>query len=133
MKKLNLHAEYNKPFTYIIDEELSIGIYRTINKEHLKENDKTLLNNYNITYNTHYKIDDAVLVKAKLSNGSRIDFLITENVCFDNLAILSEHGFDGQFYDEFVEAFDMLETEQYDDDAWYGLDTYTDFTKPFSN
>ena len=54
--------------------------------------------------------------KAKLSDDSKIDFLITENICFDSLALLSEHGFNGQFYDECTEAFDTLETEQYEDD-----------------
>ena len=44
---------------------------------------------------------------------------LPKDVSFYSLDLISNEGFDGQFYDEFVEAFDMLETEQYEDYTWY--------------
>ncbi len=44
---------------------------------------------------------------------------MTEDVCFESLELISNQGFDGQFYDEFIQAFDMLETEQYEDEVFY--------------
>tara|TARA_R110000751_G_C13768092_1_gene479885 strand:+ start:360 stop:545 length:186 start_codon:yes stop_codon:yes gene_type:complete len=60
-----------------------------------------------------------VIINAKDKDGKRIDFIITEDVSFYSLDLISNQGFDGQFYDEFVEAFDMLETEQCEDYTWY--------------
>jgi hypothetical protein len=119
MKRLNLSTQYGKPFTYIVDEELLIGIYKTIKTEYLNDNDKKLLTKHNVSYNKLFRINNGVLLKAKLINGSRIAFLITEDICFDGLTLISEKGFEGRFYNEFVEAFEMLDTQQYEDEAWF--------------
>ncbi|MEM5565711.1 hypothetical protein WNY78_11380 [Psychroserpens sp. AS72] len=119
MKILNKYTQHGKVFTYIVDEELSIGIYKTTETEYLNLNDKTLLNNHNIKYDKFYRINDGVLIMAKTKNNSRIDFLITEDICFKSLQLISEHGFDGQFYNDFKTAFNMLDKNQFEDGIWY--------------
>ena len=47
-----------------------------------------------------------MVIRTKDENRKRID-------------LISNQGFDDQFYEEFVEAFDMLETVRYDAEAWY--------------
>lgn len=119
MKKLNLITDNGKRVTYLIDELLAIGVYSTTTTKYLKTNEILLRENYNISTNKFYHINDAVLVRTIDKDNSRIDFLITEDVCFESLALISEHAFNFEFYDDFVTAFEMLETNQYEDEIWY--------------
>ena len=119
MKELNLYTQNGKHFNYIIDEELTIGIYTTNKIENLNHNDKILKDKFAITLNEFYNISGGVLIKTKGKNNSRIDFLITEDVCFESIELICSLGSYGQFYEQFVKAFDKLETKHYDDDIWY--------------
>ncbi|WP_445957796.1 hypothetical protein [Yeosuana sp.] len=119
MKKINISTDYGKTFEYLIDDLLAIGVYSTTTTEYLNTNDALLREKSNINNNKFYHIDDAVLIRTTAKDNSRIDFLITENVCFEGLALISEHAFNFEFYDDFVTAFGMLETNQYEDEIWY--------------
>lgn len=119
MKKLNLYTIDGKGFTYLVDDLLAIGMYSTTKKEHLNKNDTLLIENCNVTNKNFYPISDAVLIRTTAKDNTRIDFLITENISFESLDIISAHSYNGEFYDDFVAAFGMLDTNQYEDEIWY--------------
>ncbi len=121
MKELKIRLDYRdtEGINYKIDALLSIGVYQTTSIPNLNHNYNLLKSKFKNDTGQILKLKDVVIVSAKDKSGKRIDFLITEDVCFESLDLISSQGFDGQFYDEFIEAFDMLETEQYDDEVFY--------------
>ena len=121
MKELKIRLDYRdtEGINYKIDNLLSIGVYQTTSTPNLNHNYNLLKSKFKNHIGQILKLKDVVIIRAKNKNGKRIDFLITEDVCFESLELISNQGFDGQFYDEFVEAFNMLETNQFDDEIWY--------------
>ena len=121
MKELKIRLDYRdtEGINYKIDALLSIGVYQTTSIPNLNHNYNLLKSKFKSHIGQILKLKDVVIFRAKDKNGKRIDFLITEDVCFESLELISNQGFDGQFYDDFVEAFDMLETNQFDDEIWY--------------
>ncbi|WP_416448491.1 hypothetical protein ACH3PA_07225 [Leeuwenhoekiella sp. A2] len=115
MKKINLSDYNGKSINYFADDLLLVGIYITTSPEFLKMNFKALKtlslhNNKNL-----YRLNDGAIISANDKLRNRIDFLITGNTYFECVEMIGNYAFDGQFYKEFCAAFEMLDTQIYED------------------
>ena len=118
MKTINISIT-NNSITYVADDLLIKGFYRTTLENHFLKNDKNLRSLITNKPRNIYRVGDCVLIQTKQTDHSRVDFLITEDICFEGIKLLSEHHFNYEFYDEFVEAFEMLDYQHYDDKICY--------------
>lgn len=117
MKEIKLSDYNGKSIKYLADDLLLAGIYRTTSPEFLKLNFKSLKtlsvnNNKNL-----YRLNDAVIICANDKLGNRIDFLLTGNTYFECVEMIGNYAFDGQFYEEFYRAFEMLDTQRFEEDG----------------
>lgn len=113
--KINTHK---RSFNYIADQLLVEGFYQTTKTKSLNENYKKMRSEISNKSYEIYRLGKDVLLRTRKKNNSRVDFLMTEEVCFDSIALLSDNYFDYEFYDQFVEAFEMLDYQQYENSDW---------------
>ena len=116
MKEIKLSDYNGKSIKYLADDLLLAGIYRTTSPEFLKLNFKSIKTLSAYKNKNLYKLNDAALICANDKLGNSIDFLLTGNTYFECVEMIGNYAFDGQFYEEFCEAFEMLDTQRFEED-----------------